>query len=156
MNPQEQKTLEVIRAHRLRVFDLMSRLSQEVMRRANQHDESKFGPEELPHYVATIDEFEQHPYGSDGYRKAKESLGPSLVHHYKHNRHHPEYFDNGIEGMNLIDLLEMLADWKSATLNHPKKPGDMGRSLSMGIDRYKISPQLAKILYNTTRDYEML
>ena len=156
MNPQEQKTLEVINAHRLRVFNLMSRLSQEVMRRGNNHDETKLGPEELPYYVATINEFEQHTYGTDGYHKAKESLGEAVVHHYKHNRHHPEHFDNGIEGMNLIDLLEMLADWKSATQNHPEKPGNMGISLATAIGKYKISPQLTQILLNTISDFEML
>lgn len=156
MNPQEQKTREVINAHRLRVFQLMSKISQEVMLRGNRHDETKLDPEELPHYVATIDEFDKHPFGSEGYAKAKESLGPAVVHHYKHNRHHPEHFEGGIEGMNLIDLLEMLADWKSATQNHPENPGNMARSLTLGIEKYKISPQLAIILYNTARDLEML
>ena len=126
------------------------------MRRGNEHDESKLGPEELPHYVATIDEFEKHPYGSDGYHKAKESLGPSVVHHYKHNRHHPEHFGGGIEEMNLVDLLEMLCDWKSANQNHPERPGNMAKSISLAVDKYKISPQLAKVLYNTAVDYGML
>ena len=125
MNPQEQKTLEVINAHRQRVFNLMSHLSQEVMRRGNEHDETKLGPEELPHYVATIDEFEKHPFGSDGYFKAKESLGPSVVHHYKHNRHHPE------------------------------NPGNTAKSLVLAIGKYKISPQLTQILLNTMTDFEM-
>ena len=156
MNPQEQKTREVINAHKLRVFQLMSKLSQEVIRRGYDHDFSKFGPEELPHYAASIDEFEQHPYGSDGYHKAKESLGPAVVHHHKHNRHHPEHFDNGVEGMNLVDLMEMLMDWKSATQNHPEKPGDMAISLAMAIGKYKISPQLTQILLNTIADFEML
>lgn len=155
MNPQEQKTLEVINAHRQRVFSLMSRLSQEVMQRGNKHDETKLGPEELPHYVATIDEFEKHPYGSDGYHKAKESLGPSVVHHYKHNRHHPEHFHNGIEGMNLVDLLEMLVDWKAATQNHPEQPGNTAKSLVLAIGKYKISPQLTQILLNTMTDFEL-
>jgi hypothetical protein len=156
MNPQEQKTLEVISAHRQRVFNLMSRLSQEVMRRGNDHDESKLGPEELPHYIATIDEFEQHAYGSDGYHKAKESLGPAVLHHYKHNRHHPEHFGGDIGKMNLVDLLEMLADWKSATQNHPEKPGNMAKSISLAVDKYKISPELSRILYNTAIDFGMI
>lgn len=155
MNPQEQKTREVINAHRLRVFQLMSKISQEVMLRGNRHDETKLDPEELPHYVATIDEFDKHQFGSDGYVKAKDSLGSAVVHHYKHNRHHPEHFNNGIEGMNLVDLLEMLADWKSATQNHPEKPGDMAKSLAWAIGKYKISPQLTQILLNTIVDFEL-
>ena len=156
MNPQEQKIREVINAHRLRVFHLMTKLSQEVMQRGNEHDASKFGPEELPQYVATADEFEKYPYGSDGYNKAKESLGPAIIHHFKNNRHHPEHFDNGIAGMDLVDLLEMLVDWKSATLNNPKNPGNLAKSISVAEDKYKISPDLSQILYNTAVNFKML
>ena len=38
-----------------------------------------------------IDEFEKHQFGSEGYKKAKDSLGPALTYHFKNNRHHPEY-----------------------------------------------------------------
>lgn len=126
------------------------------MRRGNEHDNSKFEPEEFPYYTAAIDDFNKHPFGSAGYNKAKESLGDAVKHHYAHNRHHPEYFDNGVNGMNLIDLLEMLCDWKSATQNHPEKPGDMRKSIAWATEKYKISPELAQILYNTARDYGLL
>lgn len=33
-----------------------------------------------------------------------------LDHHYQNNDHHPEHFELGINGMNLLQLLEMLAD----------------------------------------------
>ncbi len=156
MKSQEQRTREVINKHKLRVFQLMAKLSQEVIKRGYEHDMTKFEPEELPHYVATIDEFDKHPFGTEGYKKAKESLGPSVLHHYKHNRHHPEHFPKGVEDMNLVDVLEMLCDWKSATLNHPENPGDLGKSIQMLGQKYKISPQLCQIIYNTARDYEML
>lgn len=134
----------------------MSTLSQEVMLRGNRHDDSKLEPEELGHYVATIDEFEKYPFGSEGYNKAKESLGPAVLHHYKHNRHHPEHFEDGIDGMNLLDVIEMLCDWKAATQNHPENVGDMAKSIEWATKKYKISPQLAKILYNTARDFALL
>lgn len=156
MNPQEQKTREVINKHKWRVFQLMSKMSQEVMSRGNLHDNSKFEPEELPYYVAATEDFEKYPFGTDGYKKAKDSLGSAVIHHYQHNRHHPEHFSDGVKGMNLIDLLEMLCDWKSATQNHPDKPGDMRKSLEWATEKYKISPELAQILYNTARDYELL
>jgi hypothetical protein len=134
----------------------MAKLSQEVIKRGYDHDLTKLEPEELPHYVATIDEFDKHPFGTEGYKKAKESLGPSVQHHYKHNRHHPEHFPDGVDGMNLIDLLEMVCDWKAATQNHPENVGDMQKSIQWAEEKYKISPQLANILYNTARDYGML
>lgn len=322
----------------------MSNLSQEVIKRGYEHDESKFGPEELPYYTAAIDDFNKYPFGTDGYNKAKESLGDAVKHHYAHNRHHPEFnrqreewrpvvgfeqhyevsnygdvrsldriisrptqgdfikkgqlltqyvtpkgycriqlragdkcknvmihylvakafvpnpnnkptinhidgcktnnyalnlewatnseqlihaYDNGlreanikyvvtcetleittigidkmaeelrergykrarasaiwrciheprgakhldleftatrfetwmnspVNDMNLIDLLEMLCDWKSATLNHPEQMGNLKKSIEWATAKYKISPELAAILYNTARDYGML
>ena len=47
------KTLEIIGLHRQRVFQIMSRLSQEMILRGNKHDESKFESEELPYYIDT-------------------------------------------------------------------------------------------------------
>jgi len=134
----------------------MSKLSQEVMTRGNHHDLSKYEPEEFPLYAALIDEFETHFYGSEGYNKAKEAIKPATEHHFKYNRHHPEHFPNGIEGMNLVDLLEMLCDWKSATENHPQHPGDLNNSFAMAKKKYNISPQLEQILYNTAKDFGML
>lgn len=134
----------------------MSIMSQEVLQRGLTHDDSKFGPEEFPIYAEMMDEFEKHPYASDGYNKAKEAIKPATDHHYKYNRHHPEHFEDGINGMNLVDLLEMLCDWKSATQNHPEHPGDLKKSIVLAGEKYKISPQLAQMLYNTAIDFDML
>jgi hypothetical protein len=134
----------------------MSTLSQEVMRRGNQHDDSKYETAEFLPYSEVIEEFERHPYGSKGREKVYASIKPAVDHHLKHNRHHPEFFADGIEGMNLVDLLEMIVDWNAATQNHPKVPGDLMTSLHIATEKYKISPQLARILYNTAIDFEMV
>jgi len=70
-----------------------------------------------------------------------------LAHHYAHNRHHPEHFPDGINGMTLMDLVEMLADWKAATERHDD--GSLARSLGIQQDRFGITHQLAQILTNT-------
>jgi hypothetical protein len=49
--------------------------------------------------------------------------------------------------MTLIDLMEMLADWKAATERHDD--GDLSRSLDIQAERFDISPQLVRILRNT-------
>lgn len=131
-------------------------MSREVMARGNLHDLSKYESEEFPIYAGMMDEFEKYPYGTEGHAKAKAAIKPAVDHHYQHNRHHPEHFENGIEGMNLVDLLEMICDWKSATLNHPDRPGNLTKSIELATEKYNISPQLAQILYNTAKDFEML
>ena len=102
-----------------------------------------------------IDEFETHPFGTNGYINAKIQIDAAVQHHYSMNRHHPEHYEDGIEGMDLADLVEMVCDWKAATLNHKNSPGNMDRSLNYAIEKYKISPQLAKILYNTIRNFKL-
>ena len=56
--------------------------------------------------------------------------------------------------MSLLDLVEMLADWKAAGKRH--KDGSMAASLRINIDRFQISPQLAKILENTLKEMHWL
>lgn len=126
------------------------------MLRGNRHDDSKYEDTEFLPYADMIDEFEKHPYGTKERDALYESIKPAVEHHHKHNRHHPEYHAEGIDGMNLVDLLEMLADWKSATQNHPETPGDLKKSIELASKKYKISPQLTKILYNTAIDFKML
>lgn len=148
----EYQLMRTIHEHRDRVSFYIDRVIRELMDRSLVHDDSKFGKEEFPVFAKAIHKFKNHPFGSAGYAKAKESILPGTEHHFKMNRHHPEHFPNGINDMNLIDLLEMLCDWKAATLNHKEAPGDIHKSIQFGIDKYKISPQLAKVLYNTIRD----
>lgn len=65
------------------------------------------------------------------------------------------WMSSPINDMHLVDLLEMLADWKAATQNHPKVLGNMENSLSYAVTKYKISPQLAQILWNTVMEFGM-
>jgi hypothetical protein len=53
-----------------------------------------------------------------------------LKHHYAYNRHHQEFFgEDGVDGMTLVDLIEMLPDWKAATERHDD--GDLAKSLEI-------------------------
>jgi hypothetical protein len=91
------------------------------------------------------------PYGGPEYKAAIAELGPALAHHYAENPHHPEHFPNGVDGMNLFDVVEMLIDWKAAT-ERMKDGGDIRRSLEINTSRFQLSPQLAQVLKNTIED----
>ncbi len=71
-------------------------------------------------------------------------MGKGLEHHYGNNSHHPEFYENGIKGMNLIDLVEMLCDWKAATLRHIN--GDLLKSIEQNQKRFNYSDELKQIL----------
>lgn len=141
-------------AHADRVADLMKPLIVELSTRAVLHDFSKTQPPELEVFDEFTPKLKHSTYGSDEYKGFLEAMGEGLKHHYAHNRHHPEHFENGIAGMTLVDLIEMLADWKAATERHAD--GDLARSLVIQKERFGISDQLAQILDNTAREFGWL
>ena len=86
-------------------------------------------------------------YGSEEYKSYLNGLKPALDRHYFNNRHHPEHFDNGIQGMNLIDILEMICDWKASSERHEN--GDIYKSIEINQKRFGYSDDLKSILKNT-------
>lgn len=134
-------------AHIERVRELLAQVGQELERRGLDHDASKLVDPELETFNEYTPKLKNSTYGSDEYKGFLEGMGAGLRHHYEQNRHHPEHFANGIHGMTLIDLIEMLADWKAATERHAD--GDLARSLRLQKDRFGISDQLSSVLGNT-------
>jgi hypothetical protein len=81
-------------------------------------------------------------------------MGEGLTHSYEANRHHPGHFDDGLNGMTLVDVIEMLADWKAATERHAD--GDLAKSLEIQRERFSLCDQLVAILRNTAEHFGWL
>jgi hypothetical protein len=81
-----------------------------------------------------------------------EDLKTALDHHYLHNTHHPEHYSNGVEGMSLLDLIEMLMDWKAASERHPDGM-NIARSIELSSQRFSVGEQLKQILLNTAKEF---
>lgn len=127
----------------------INKVISELSKRAQDHDKSKLSEEELRFFNEYTPRLKKHKYDSPEYREMLKGLKPALDHHYKNNSHHPEHFSNGISGMNLIDILEMLADWKSSTKRGVD--GDILKSIEINQDRFKYSDELKQILINTIK-----
>lgn len=129
------------------VRNYISSCITELLNRAILHDQSKM---EFPE-VAVFDEFtpklKDVVYGSEQYKEMTRKMKPAITHHQQNNRHHPEYFPNGIKGMNLIDLLELMCDWKASTMR--SKDGDIFRSIEINQERFGYSDDVKAILENT-------
>ena len=138
-------------AHINRVRELIEVATDNLYNRATVHDASKLEEPEKSTFDACTAKLKAMAYGSDEYKAAIAELKPALDHHYKANSHHPEFYENGVDGMSLFDVVEMLLDWKAAT-ERMKGGGDIRRSLEINTDRFKLSPQLASILANTIRE----
>lgn len=121
----------------------------ELLTRAEQHDQSKLEAPEKDGFDEITEKLRGSTYGSAEYHGFLKQLEPVLKHHYANNRHHPEHFENGITDMTLIDLLEMLVDWKSSGLRHDD--GDIFKSIEINRKRFCIGEDLAKILINTAK-----
>ncbi len=119
----------------------------ELIERSARHDESKLHSPEREIFDEFTGKLKESTYGSEEYKGFLAAMKPALDHHYSHNRHHPEYHHKGIQGMNLIDLLEMLCDWLAATKRHAN--GDIGKSIEINAERFKYGDEIKQLLLNT-------
>lgn len=123
----------------------------DIVHRGEHHDDSKFEEPELSLFAANTKKLGETEYGSQEYKALLETVKPAIEHHYANNRHHTEHWPEGINDMTLIDVLEMLCDWKAATARN--KNGNIRKSIEINSEKYKISPQLRQIMENTVREY---
>lgn len=133
--------------HRRMVQRLGRVFSRELVRRLRQHDESKLKEPEKSAFDEHTAALAETTYDSEEYHAALEAMRPAIEHHYAENRHHPEHFEEGVAGMNLIDLVEMFLDWAAATIRHDD--GDLVESVRTNKDRFGLSDDLASILENS-------
>lgn len=149
----EQLTLEeqaqnyATMKHIALVRDVLNVIVRELLYRGELHDASRLAPPEVGPFARMTPKLAGLTYGSPEYAAALKELGPALAHHYASNRHHPEFWADGVSGMTLIDLVEMFCDWAAAVCRHAD--GDLRRSIDINEKRFALSPQLAQILRNT-------
>jgi hypothetical protein len=139
----DHETLKHIR----RVQSLLAECAQNLTRRAIIHDSSKLCAVESSVFEEYTPKLKQCEYGSDEYKGYLAAMKPALDHHYSHNRHHPEHWPGGIGDMTLLDLLEMIVDWKAASERHDT--GDIARSVEVNQHRFGYGDQLKKIFLRT-------
>lgn len=120
-----------------------------LRQRALDHDASKLEEPELSGYEGLSQALKGLTYGAPEHRAAFAPYKEIIQHHYVHNRHHPEHWQLGVTDMSLLDIVEMLCDWKAA---HDRNGGDFGHSIQVSVSRFNISEQLHAILINTAKE----
>ncbi len=123
----------------------------DLIQRAKDHDASKLQSPEQEIFGEYGGELGKVEYGSEEYKKLLEKVKPAIDHHYSKNRHHPEHFSSGIRGMDILDVVEMLADWSAATKRN--KNGNIHKSIEHNKTRFNMSEDLVAILENTVNRY---
>lgn len=164
----ELETLKHIR----RVRQLLDGCIADLIRRGGCHDNSKLEEPEKSVFEEYTAKLRGCTYGSGEYKGFLAAMKPALDHHYANNAHHPEFHglhiciqcgvDDRIEPctcggprradvsrMSLLDILEMLVDWKAATERHAD--GDLAKSIEINQKRFGYSDELKAILTNTAQ-----
>lgn len=111
---EDTKTLVFTILHQRLVQEQMLKISQEIQRRATNHDNSK---------LSLVDEFEglceinyiarEQGFGSPAYQASLKS--EMIRHHWANNDHHPEHF-GAVDRMGLFQIIEMVCDWKAVSI----------------------------------------
>lgn len=136
--------------HIFTVREHLDEILANLVRRGILHDASKLEDPEREGYDRLTTRLKDVTYGSEEYRAALDEAAETIAHHYAHNRHHPEHFPNGIADMTMLDLLEMLADWKAASLR--TKGGSLAQSLPHNQQRWGIPDNLYLTLCATAAE----
>ena len=152
------------RKHQQEVAYFILKFSQELIKRAIEHDKSKFKEPERNIFIKFTPKLKNTIYGSKAYKQFLKEMKPAIDHHYANNKHHPEFNDiNGfsfqtlndpIRSMDLIDIVEMLCDWLAAAKRHAN--GNIGDSIGKNEKRFNINDQLSQIFRNTAAMLEKL
>jgi hypothetical protein len=171
--------LRLVAEHIRLVQRWMGIVARNLNSRAVVHDQSKYSQEELG-LVLGKPSFDKFEYMSVEERAALAAAQESLKHHYEVNSHHPEHFvtyecgacfkeypkgtykcsecgydvweqSPGVRGMSLLDLIEMMADWKAASETSGKNSSFAG-SIEFGKERWHLSDEMVRILGNTGRE----
>ena len=119
---------------------------KEMLERAKEHDASKLRDPEVSEFSKYEIKRSNAKYGSEEYNENLKALNSALVHHYRCNRHHPQHFGNGMSGMNIMDLIELMCDWQAVAQ-------DIDESIIIGQQRFGYGKPMTKILSNTTNKY---
>ncbi len=136
--------------HILDVNKFLHDVIERLVERGANHDKSKLEIPEKELFDKYTPLLKDVSYGSEKYKQYLKEMGVALDHHYTYNSHHPEHWPVGIEGMSLLDIVEMICDWKAALLRH--NDGNIWKSLQINRERFKISDELYHILRNTIAD----
>jgi len=148
MKPELEVLTDIIQ-HIAEVQENLAQIRFELEKRGYAHDRTKYLEEEFDAFVETRPKFKNADYGSKEYQACVDQIQPAIDHHYKNNRHHPAYHKNGFADMNLIDILEMLADWKAASRRSNNLSFE--ESLPIAFEKYSIPKNMQQHIINTLK-----
>lgn len=123
-----------------------------LTQRGVDHDRPKLESPEVEIFTEYTPKLAETEYGSEEYKGYLKEMNVALEHHYAKCRHHPEHFEHGIDDMNLVDIVEMLCDWKAASMRH--NDGNLLKSIEINAKRFGYDDQVKHIFLNTAKLFD--
>lgn len=123
----------------------------ELIYRGKLHDISKYGEYEYIPYIWMTWKYKMK---NDGKvfeypsNTLETSVEMAVDHHYKSNRHHPEFHENSND-MTEIDIAEMVCDWYAMSMEFGD---DVKKWANKSIKRYRFNDDNAKLIYQFIED----
>lgn len=141
--------------HKFQVARFIFKTCWVLLKRAFKHDLSKYSKHEAP-YFASAPELKSFNYGSQEYKDMLQNtpeFDAAIKHHYANNSHHPQFYPNGIKDMEILDVVEMLCDWKASTLRN--KDGNIQKSVGLNQDRFQFDNEFQKKIINFYKEIKI-
>lgn len=138
--------------HILRVNELLHMAVKNLLGRADKHDRSKLVAPEKRIFDIFTPKLRTSVYGSEEYKGFLKEMKVALDNHYKENKaHHPDSLPNGIKDMDILDMVEMLLDWKCASERHAT--GNIMKSIDIQKERFNLPEELVCIFKNSAKNF---
>jgi len=150
-DPSAVKTINNILEHKKKVKDRMLFLAKEIIKRAEEHDDSKLKQPEI-NWLIEMDKEPKVEYGTPEYFEKIKRWDKFFKHHYKNNKHHPAHYnEQGVYGMTIVDLVEMMCD----VISYIKELHvyQASKIIKEQKERFDIDEGIAQILINTLNYY---
>lgn len=142
-SPEIRALLEIIR-HITRVKNYLGSFGHELQQRATRHDLSKFEFDEFYGFANLKSRLRSQKVKYDSDEYLTELSDSPIVSHFSRNSHHPEHHENGVNDMNLFDIIEMVIDWKAANESYRDLPFD--EMVQVNIKRFGLSSEQAYLV----------
>lgn len=145
-------TEKYILEHKNRVNNWLLSFAFELLKRGGGHDNSKLQEPEISGWKQ-MDQEPRYNYGTKEYFDKLNKYHWLMEEHWSKNRHHPEYWEinKDDKSRDLIDILEMLADWSS--YKDKVSYSEASRMIEKQSERYNLSDEMRDLLLNTLTNY---
>jgi hypothetical protein len=133
-----------VSVHKILVARFLLKLAAVIVWRALIHDLSKYRWRETKHFAVTNSRMAKTTYGTPDYKALLNEIQAGVHEHYKVNSHHPEHYPTGMDGMGMVDFIEMAFDWVAASRMH--HDGNPLASIEKNAVRFGYGEETKRIL----------